>query len=145
MVTAVNEATGEVKYFVTNGRDSPLSVILGVAFRRATIEPAFRVAKQEAGRMHYEGRDYTGLIRHLTLSLIVLGFVAAHTERLRGKNPRLTQEQVCRALNGRCADLLRRRRGVGVIRHTSEVIGYHQRRNAQAAKSHKKRRPESVL
>ncbi len=57
----------------------------------------------------------------------------------------MTQEQVCRALNVRCAGLLRRRRGVGVIRHTSEVIGYQQRRNAQAAKSHKKRRPASVL
>lgn len=85
LVTAVNEATGEVKYFVTNGSDSPLSTVLGVAFRRATIEHAFRVAKQEAGLMHYEGRDYTGLIRHLTLSLIVLGFVATHTERLRGE------------------------------------------------------------
>jgi len=58
---------------------------LRVAFRRATIEHAFRLAKQEAGLMHYEGRDYTGLIRHLTLALIVLGFVAEHTERLRGE------------------------------------------------------------
>ena len=57
----------------------------------------------------------------------------------------MTQEQVCRGLNVRCAGLLRRRRGTGVIRHTSEVIGYHQRRNAQAAKSHKKRRPACVL
>jgi len=32
-----------------------------------------------------------------------------------------------------------------VIRHTSEVIGYHQRRHAQAAKSHKRRRPACVL
>ena len=95
--------------------------------------------------MHYEGRDDTGLIRHLTPSLIVLGFVAAHTERLRGNRPRVTQEQGCRGLNVRCAGLLRRRRGTGVIRHTSEVIGYHQRRNAQAAKSHKKRRPACVL
>ena len=34
--------------------------------------------------MHYEGRHYTSLIRHLILALIVLGFVAEHTERLRG-------------------------------------------------------------
>ena len=37
--------------------------------------------------MHYEGRDYTGLRRHLILALIVLGFVATHTERLRGEKP----------------------------------------------------------
>jgi len=85
LITAVNEATGEVKYFLTNATDEPLSQVLAVGFRRATIEHAFRLAKQEAGLMHYEGREYVGLIRHLTLSLIVLGFVATHTERLRGK------------------------------------------------------------
>ena len=87
LVTAANEATGEVKFFVTNATRDPLARVLAVGFRRATVEHAFRVAKQEAGLMHYEGRDYTGLIRHLTLSLIVLGFVAAHTERLRGEKP----------------------------------------------------------
>jgi hypothetical protein len=35
--------------------------------------------------MHYEGRSYTGLMRHLILTLIVLGFVAEHTQRLRGE------------------------------------------------------------
>jgi SRSO17 transposase len=85
LITAVNAATGEVKYFVTNATEEPVSRVLRVAFRRATIEHAFRLAKQEAGLMHYEGRDYTGLMRHLILSLIVLGFVAVHTERLRGE------------------------------------------------------------
>ena len=47
----------------------------------------FRLGKQEAGLMDYEGRNYTGLMRHLTLALIVLGFVATHTERLRGEKP----------------------------------------------------------
>jgi len=37
--------------------------------------------------MHFEGRDYTGLSRHLILALVVLGFVAVHTERLRGEKP----------------------------------------------------------
>lgn len=87
LVTAVNEATGEVKYFVTNAARESVGRVLAVGFRRATVEHAFRVAKQEAGLMHYEGRDHTGLIRHLTLSLIVLGFVATHTERLRGGKP----------------------------------------------------------
>ncbi len=85
LVTAVNETTGEVKYFLTNAVDRPLATILRVAFRRATIEHAFRLAKQEAGLMHYEGRTYTGLVRHLILALIVLGFVAVHTQRLRGE------------------------------------------------------------
>jgi SRSO17 transposase len=87
LVTAVNEATGEVKFFVTNARGERLDRVLAVAFRRATIEHSFRVAKQEAGLMHYEGRDYTGLLRHLILASIVLGFVSVHTERLRGEKP----------------------------------------------------------
>lgn len=87
LVVAVNESTAEVKYFLTNATAAPLSRVLAVAFRRAVVEHAFRLAKQEAGLMHYEGRDYTGLTRHLTLALVVLGFVAAHTERLRGGKP----------------------------------------------------------
>jgi len=87
LVTAINEATGEVKYFVTNAVGEPLSRVLRVAFRRATIEHAFRVAKQEAGLMHFEGRHYAGLVRHLVMALVVLGFVAEHTERLRGEKP----------------------------------------------------------
>jgi SRSO17 transposase len=85
LIVAINEATTEVKYFLTNATDESLARVLTVAFRRWTVEHAFRLAKQEAGLMHYEGRDYTGLTRHLILSLIVLGFVAAHTERLRGE------------------------------------------------------------
>jgi SRSO17 transposase len=87
LVAAVNEATAEVKYFLTNATTAPLARVLAVAFRRAIVEQAFRLGKQEAGLMHYEGRDYTGLRRHLILALIVLGFVAAHTERLRGEKP----------------------------------------------------------
>ena len=85
LVTATNEATGAVKYFVTNAVDEPLERVLRVAFRRATIEHAFRLAKQEAGLMHYEGRQYVGLVRHLVLALVVLGFVAEQTQRLRGE------------------------------------------------------------
>jgi SRSO17 transposase len=87
LVVAVNEATAEVKYFVSNALDVPLSRVLAVAFRRATIEHGFRLAKQEAGLMHYEGRQYTGLIRHLILALVVMGFVSIHTDRLRGEKP----------------------------------------------------------
>ena len=85
LLVAINEATAEVKYFLTNATEEPVARVLAVAFRRATVEHAFRLGKQEAGLMHYEGRDYTGLLRHLILALVVLGFVAVHTERLRGE------------------------------------------------------------
>src|SRR3954470_16736135 len=87
LVVAINEATAEVKYFLTNATGAALGRVLAVAFRRWAVEHAFRLGKQEAGLTHYEGRDYTGLLRHLTLALVVLGFVATHTERLRGEKP----------------------------------------------------------
>ena len=87
LVTAVSEKTGEVKYFVSNAVGEPLDRLVRVAFRRAAVEHAFRLGKQEAGLLDYEGRDYTGLVRHLVLSLVVLGFVATHTDRLRGEKP----------------------------------------------------------
>jgi SRSO17 transposase len=87
LVAAINQATAEVKYFVTNAVGEPLRRVLAVAFRRATVEHSFRLGKQEAGLMHYEGRQYVGLMRHLTLALIVMGFVSVHTDRLRGEKP----------------------------------------------------------
>jgi SRSO17 transposase len=85
LVAAINEATSEVKYLVTNAVKEPPARVLGAAFRRATIEHDFRVAKSEVGLMHFEGRQWLGLMRHLVLSLVVLGFVSIHTDRLRGE------------------------------------------------------------
>lgn len=85
LVTAVNETTGEVKFFLSNAVREPLERIVQIAFRRAAVEHLFRIAKQEVGLMDFEGRDYTALHRHLILALVVLGFVAIHTDRLRGK------------------------------------------------------------
>lgn len=85
LIVAINEATAEVKYFLSNAVSTAVSQLLAVAFCRWNVEHSFRVAKQEAGLMHYEGRDYTGLMRHLILALVVLGFVATQTERLRGE------------------------------------------------------------
>ena len=87
LVAAISEATGEVKYFLTESVDEDVGKILEVAFRRATIEHGFRVAKSEAGLSHFEGRQYVGLMRHTILTLIVLGFVSAHADGLRGEKP----------------------------------------------------------
>ena len=35
--------------------------------------------------MHYEGRQYVGLMRHLLMALVVLGFVTSQTTLLRKK------------------------------------------------------------
>lgn len=86
LIVARNPATGEVKYFVANAPpDTPLEKLLRVAFRRWHVEHAFRVSKTELGFGHFEGRNYVALLRHMLLCLLVLGFVADHTERLRGE------------------------------------------------------------
>jgi SRSO17 transposase len=87
LVVAINEATAEVKYFLSSATGQPLGRLLAVAFCRATVEHGFRLGKQEAGLMHYEGRQYVGLVRHLILALIVMAFASVHTERLRGEKP----------------------------------------------------------
>jgi SRSO17 transposase len=85
LIAAINEATGEVKYFVTNDLKGSLRRVLRVAFTRWNVEHVFRVAKQETGLTHYEGRHYQGLMRHLILGLIVMGFVSRKAARLRGE------------------------------------------------------------
>jgi SRSO17 transposase len=86
LIWARNVATGEEKYFLSNApANAKLRTLIRVAFRRWNVEHAFRVGKSELGFTHYEGRNYTALMRHQTLCLLMLTFVAGHTERLRGE------------------------------------------------------------
>jgi SRSO17 transposase len=88
LIVARNAATGEVKYFISNAPvDTPVEKLLRVAFTRWNVEHTFRVAKSEIGFGHFEGRSYVALMRHMVLCLLVMGFIAEHTNRLRGKKP----------------------------------------------------------
>jgi SRSO17 transposase len=88
LVWASNDATGEEKFFLSNASaDTAVAVLVRVGFRRANVEHAIRVCKGELGFTHFEGRSYTALLRHLTLCLVSLGFVAEHTAGLRGEKP----------------------------------------------------------
>ncbi len=88
LIVARNVATGEMKYFISNApADTPVEKLLRVAFRRWNVEHAFRVSKTEIGFGHFEGRSYVALMRHMIMCLVVMGFVAEHTDRLRGEKP----------------------------------------------------------
>ncbi len=88
LIVARSRATAEVKYFASNaGADVPVARLVLVAFTRWNVEHAFRLAKAEAGLTHYEGRSYVGLTRHQVLCLVVVGFVTAHADGLRGEKP----------------------------------------------------------
>jgi SRSO17 transposase len=86
LIVARNPATGEVKYFLSNApADMPVEMLLRVGFTRWNVEHTFRVAKTEIGFGHFEGRSYVALMRHMILCLLVMGFVAERTDRLRGE------------------------------------------------------------
>jgi SRSO17 transposase len=88
LIWASNDQTGEEKFFLANADEgAPVEVLVRVAFRRFNVEHGFRVCKSELGFGHFEGRNYVALLRHLSLCLVAMGFVAEHTERLRGEKP----------------------------------------------------------
>ena len=86
LIVARNPATGEVKYFVSNASaKASLKELLSVGFCRWRVEKWFERAKQEAGLGAFEVRTYTSLIRHWLSSRMVMYFLAAETQRLRGE------------------------------------------------------------
>ena len=86
LIVARNPATKEIKYFVSNApADAKLEEMLEVAFARWHVEKWFERAKQEAGLGAFEVRTYTSLIRHWFCSRMVMYFLAAQTQRLRGE------------------------------------------------------------
>lgn len=84
LIWAKNPKTAEQKYFLSNAcENESTQKVLKVAFVRWNIEHCFRVSKSELGFRHFEGRNYTALMRHLMLSQMMLTFVADQT--LEGK------------------------------------------------------------
>jgi len=89
LIWASNDETGEEKFFLSNAPvEVSVAVLVRVAFRRWNVEHCFRVAKSELGYTHFEGRRYVALLRHLSLGLVALTFVAEQTDRLRGEKSR---------------------------------------------------------
>ncbi|WP_020473611.1 hypothetical protein [Zavarzinella formosa] len=131
-----------MKYFIArSNRRVGLRLLLRVGFTRWHMEHLFRVAKDEIGLTHFEGRSYVSLKRHLALCLTVMAFVSRHTTRFRGKkNPEATLEQVCRALRLLCRRYLNRRRGASETQCLLDLLQYHQHRNQAATESHRKRK-----
>ncbi len=88
LVWARSVRTAEEKFFLSNAAAAtPLGLLLRVGFRRWPVEHALRLAKGEIGFRHFEGRNYTALMRHLTLCLVTLTFAAGQAAGLRGEKP----------------------------------------------------------
>jgi SRSO17 transposase len=86
LIWARNVKTGEEKYFVSNAPASAsLGQLLRVGFGRWNVEHCFRTGKGKVGLRDFQGRNYVGLMRHLTLCLMMLTFAAGQAEQLRGE------------------------------------------------------------
>lgn len=86
LIVAHNPITGETKYFLSNAcEETPLEVLLHVAFNRWRIERIFEDGKGQVGFDHFEVRNYLPLMRHLILSMVSLLFLTQQTCRLKKK------------------------------------------------------------
>jgi SRSO17 transposase len=78
----------EVKYFVSNAPpETPVETLLLVAFSRWRVERCFEDSKTELGFDHFEGRSYTGLVRHQRLVALAHLFCARVCGRWGEKQP----------------------------------------------------------
>jgi SRSO17 transposase len=86
LILARQPVSGEIKYFISNASAGvEIEEMLTAAFARWQVEKWFERAKQEAGFGAFEVRTYTSLIRHWLCSAMVMYFLAAQTQRLRGE------------------------------------------------------------
>lgn len=86
LLVARNVLDGEVKYFLSNApADTPVEVLLQVAFSRWHIERVFEDGKGEIGMDHFEVRHYRSITRHLVLSMVSFLFLMQETQRLQKK------------------------------------------------------------
>ena len=150
LIVACNVLTGETKYFLSNrvpGRDGwSLRKILRVAFGRWPVEDCFREAKEELGLDHFECRGWRCIHRHLYVTILTQLFCARVRQQLSPNEnvlsgELLTTEQVRRAANVFIGSIgLPPRIREHLYREEAERQSYYARRNAQAAKSHRKAR-----
>ena len=144
-LVVVYEPTGEEKYFVSNAAENAsVELLIRVGFRRWNVEHAIRLGKQEIGLKHFEGENYTALMRHLTLCLLMMGFVAEQAARLRGEKSGGDGRAGVRGAQRGAAAVAGAAAESHEVAYKSMVIQYHQRRN-RAARESRQRHGEGCL
>ena len=140
LIWARNVATGEEKYFLSNAPAKVKLRNLGAGglppLERGALFPG---GKSELGFTHYEGRNYTALMRHQTLCLLMLTFVAGHTERLRGEKSGGDDGAGVQCFEPAEPGVAGEPAGDQPPPAPPATIAYHQRRNRAARESHQKR------
>jgi SRSO17 transposase len=154
LIVARNVLTGETKYFLSNrvpGRHCwSLRKILRVAFGRWPVEDCFRETKEELGLDHFECRGWRCIHRHLYVTILSQLFCARVRQQLSPSDDvlsgeLLTVEQVRRAANVFVGSIgLPRRSRERLYQAEVDRQSYYARRNAQAAKFHRKTRHQRL-
>lgn len=100
LIVAQSLLTKDIKDFVSNAPESvPVTELLRVAVGRGgTLRSGSSELQEEAEFGDFELRTYGGLIRHWLCSSMAMHFLAEQTQRLRGKHPQTTLEQVANTM-----------------------------------------------
>jgi SRSO17 transposase len=127
------ERVPEVKYYLSNADpDMPLKPMAQVTGVRWRVEEFFEDAKGQLGMAQYEARSWTSWHHHMSLVALAHLFVTQTRRDLRRKNPELTLDMALLLLRTVLP------RPELSLEEAEELVEYHQARNRQATKSHRK-------
>ncbi len=131
----------KIKFFVADAPlETPLTVLLHVAFSRWRVERSFEDQKTELGFDHFEGRSYIGLMRHQTITALTHLFLSRMHQQCRRKNPELTVCQIRAAASALVQSWwLPRAATRQPIERAARTIRETQARKARSRRSHRKR------
>jgi SRSO17 transposase len=129
-----NDASRKVKYALSNApQQTPMKELVRVSGARWPIERCFQEGKSELGLDHYEHRSWTAWHRHVRLVSLAQLFLVRLQIKFKKKAPALTLPQARLLLEGSFPQP-KRERGYRLI-----LVNYHEDRNDQAYRSHRKR------
>lgn len=90
MVTRSALEPAKLKFFIAAApHETPLKVLLLVAFTRWRVERCFEDQKTELGFDHFEGRSYVGLMRHQIVTALTHLFLSQIHQEWRGEKSRV--------------------------------------------------------
>lgn len=146
LLIAINPLSGETKYFLSNAsEDTPIAVLLTVAFSRWRVERNFQESKQEIGLGHFEVRTYTALQRHVALSMVSLLFLTRAARMMKEASAeKWTLPQTRKVVNTLADQSLSSSERKRKLEHVLRKVAYWQRRNKAAEVSHSKRRKDDL-
>jgi SRSO17 transposase len=127
------ERTPEVKYYLSHAAyDTPLRTMAEATGVRWRVEEFFEDGKSQLGMAEYEARSWTSWHHHMSLVAMAHLFVTQTRRDLNRKNPALTLDMALRLIRAAMP------RPQLSLEEAEKLVDYHQKRNAQATKSHRK-------